>query len=162
MIDFEVHRCTRRCARTDRELRPGEPFVSVLVPDGSAVKRLDYALESWDQPPDGTIAWWKSRMPGGDSKRALWAPHDVMLDYFQRLDGDDRQADLRFLLALLMVRRRILRLEQTERSPSGDEVLVLYCPRNETEYRVLSRMPTESRAAEIQTELSQLLFTPSA
>jgi hypothetical protein len=161
MLDFELQRCTRRCAKTDREFRPGEPFVSVLVPDGTRVKRLDYCLESWDQPPDDAIAWWKSQLPGGDGQRAVWAPHDVMLDYLQRLEGDESNADLRYVLALLMVRRRILRLEQTE-NEGGSEVLVLYCPRNEAEYRVRANVPTDARAAEIQAELAQLLVTPAA
>ena len=35
MLDFEVQRCTRRCAATDRELKPGETFYSTLVVVGA-------------------------------------------------------------------------------------------------------------------------------
>jgi hypothetical protein len=161
MLDFEVQRCTRRCAKSGREIRPGESLYSVLVPDGDQVKRLDYAAECWECPPDRAIAWWKSRLPGGDVKRDVWAPHDVMLDYFQSLEMDESRADVRYVLALLLVRKRILRLEQME-NQSGVEVSVLYCPRIETEYRVRVSVPSEARAAEIQMELERLLLTPAA
>jgi hypothetical protein len=40
----------------------------------------------------------------------------------------------------------------------GQEVSVLYCPRRETTYHVITAMPDATRAAEIQAELGQLLF----
>jgi hypothetical protein len=157
MLDFELQRCTRRCAKTQRELEPGEAFVSALVRDGAQVKRLDYSESAWTPPDNDVLAWWRSRMPGGGtSPRGAWAPHIVMLELFQRLDGDDEKADVRYVLALLMIRRRILRLEQTEKNEAGEEVLVVYCPRNETEYRVRTAMPSEPRVNEIQAELSAL------
>ncbi|MGE3778679.1 MAG: hypothetical protein AB7F89_15965 [Pirellulaceae bacterium] len=163
MTDYEVQRCTRRCAKSDRDLRAGEAYVSVLVPDGTQIKRFDYSLEAWDQPPENAMAWWKSRMPGGGGNRhAAWAPHDVMLDFFLRLEGDTANEDVRYVLALLMIRRRILRLEHTEPTESGDELLVLFCARNDTEYRVRAVVPSDARATEIQTRLTELLVTPAA
>jgi hypothetical protein len=61
-------------------------------------------------------------------------------------------------LSLLLVRRRVLRLEETETTASGQEMAVLYCPRRETTYRVETVLPNDERAAEIQEELGQLLF----
>lgn len=162
MHEYDVKRCTRRCAKTDRELRPGELFYSALVADGTEVKRLDYAQDAWEEPgakfQDDAIAWWKSHVPGG-GRRTHWAPNDVLLDYFQRLDGDATKADVRYVLGLLMIRRRIVRLEDTEFDEAGGEVLVLYCPRNESEFRVPVVMPSDARATEIQAEFSQLLTT---
>jgi hypothetical protein len=64
------------------------------------------------------------------------------------------------VLALLMVRRRIVRSEGTESDASGQETLKLFCPRNETEYRVPVVLPgTSERAEAIQQELAQLLET---
>jgi hypothetical protein len=66
---------------------------------------------------------------------------------------------MRYILALLMTRRRILRLEETEEDANGDEFLVLFCPRNDAEYRVAVALPDAARAAEIQEELARLLLT---
>ena len=159
MLDFEVQRCTRRCAKTERDLQPGEWYYSVLVPEGSDVVRYDYCCDAWEGPPEEAIAWWKSQMPEPNARKASWAPNDVMLDYFQQLEGQQDKADLRYILALLMTRRRILRLEETEIDPEKGEQLILFCPRNETEYRVAVAMPDAARAAEIQDELARLLLS---
>ena len=108
MVDFEVQRCTRHCAKTEREFRPGETFVSVLMAEGAEVVRYDYSLEAWDQPPENAVGWWKSVMPEPNAKKVNWAPNDVMLHYFETLESDASKADVRYVLALLMVRRRIL------------------------------------------------------
>ena len=159
MLDFEVQRCTRRCAKTDRELRPGEWFYSVLVSEGSETVRYDYCTDAWEEPPEDAVAWWKSQMPEANAKKANWAPNDVMLDYFQQLDGQADKLDVRYILALLMVRRRVLRLEENEVDQNGGESLVLFCPRNDVEYRVAVAMPDPARAEEIQEELAHLLLS---
>jgi hypothetical protein len=59
----------------------------------------------------------------------------------------------------LLVRRRVMRLEEEEHDDQGREVLVLYCPRRETTYRVPVVAPDESRINQIQDELARLLFS---
>ncbi len=159
MLDFEVQRCTRRCAKTDRELRPGEWFYSVLVSEDSVIVRHDYCTDAWEEPPEDAVGWWKSQMPEANARRANWAPNDVMLDYFQQLDGQTDKRDVRYILALLMVRRRILRLEENNVDEEGGEFLVLFCPRNDMEYRVAVAGPDAARAEEIQEELAHLLLS---
>ncbi|MCO6454003.1 MAG: hypothetical protein J5I93_01705 [Pirellulaceae bacterium] len=158
MLDFAVQRCTRRCHASDRELAPGETFYSVLVADGAEVTRRDYAAEAWQGPPAGALGWWKSQMPAPHARKMHWAPNDVILHYFQQLGEETAETDIRYVLALLMIRRRIMRLEQTERDAQGQELLVLYCPRSDVEYRVAVVMPTAERVRAIQDELARLLY----
>jgi hypothetical protein len=158
MIDYEVQRCTRHCADTGRELQPGETFYSTLVTDGAQVVRHDYSQQAWHGPPEGVLGWWKARMPERDAKKLHWAPNDVMLELLEGLETQPDKQDLRYVLALLLIRRRVVRLEDTQRDESSREVSVLYCPRRETTYRVVTVMPSEQRTAEIQEELARLLF----
>jgi hypothetical protein len=159
MIDYEIQRCTRRCAATDRELKDGETCYSVLLADGAAVVRRDYSPEAWQGPPDDAIGWWKTTIVDPHAGRLYWAPNDVMLNYFERLVDDPAAADARYVLALLLVRRRVLRVEGHERDASGKESLVLHCGRNDAEYRVPEVMPSPERAATIQQQLAELLQT---
>jgi hypothetical protein len=158
MIDYEVQRCTRRCAATDRELQPGEAFYSTLTAEGAQVVRHDYSQEAWQGPPEGVLGWWKSHMPERNAKKLHWAPNDVMLELLETLEAQPDKTDMRYVLALLLIRRRVVRLEETEKDASGREVSVLYCPRRETTYRVVTQMPGDQRTAEIQEELARLLF----
>ncbi len=158
MLDFDVQRCGRKCAKTDREFQPGETFYSVLIPQDAEIVRCDFAPEAWEGPPENAVGWWKAQLPEANAKRANWAPNDVMLEYFERLQGQAEAADVCYVVALLMARRRIARLEETQRDDSGREVLVLFCPQTESEYRVPVVVPDAARAREIQDELTRLLL----
>lgn len=158
MLDFEIQRCTRKCFGTERDLRPGETFYSVLVQQGAEVVRRDYSEEAWTGPPEGALGSWKSQMPGANVKKPQWAPNDVMLHYFEQLAEVEDKQDVRYVLALLMVRRRVVRQESIEQDEQGREVVVLFSPKTEQEYRTRVVMPSAERVQEIQNELAQLLY----
>ena len=161
-MDYEIQRCTRRCSVTDRELAPGEEFYSAIFSEGAELVRYDYSVGAWSGPPQDAVGWWKSRMPEATQKRMRWAPNDVMLEFFEQLEQQPERRDMRYVLALLLVRRRVMRLEEKESDENGAEVLVLYCPRRETTYKVPESAPDESRIEAIQEELARLLFADAA
>ena len=158
-LDYEVGRCTRRCAASDVEFKPGDQFYSVLLPEGAEVVRKDYAAENWPGATDEAICWWKSEMPDVAQGKVTWAPNDAILNYFLELVEKPTETDQLYILALLMIRKRIVRLEETERQEDGQELMLLYCPSQEKEFRVRVVEPTAERIAEIQTELAALLFS---
>jgi hypothetical protein len=157
-MDYEVERCTRHCAARGRELKEGEEFYSILLTEKGEVHRHDYASEAWSGPPEAALAWWKSHMPTREAKKGQLAPNEVMLQLFGELEQVPEKADMRYVLALLLVRRRVLRQEDIEHDDEGREVLVLYSPRDETTHRVFASMPDSQRTDEIQTELAKLLY----
>jgi hypothetical protein len=157
-MEYDRAHCTRRCATTGRELRPGEMFYSALIAEGSNLVRHDYSTEAWQGPPENVVGWWKSKLPPREGFQMHWAPNDVMLDLLEQLADDPARADMRYVLALLLVRRRVCRLEENQHDTPGLEQLVLFCPRREQEYRVNVSTPGEARIKEIQEELARLLF----
>jgi len=157
MFDFEVQRCTRQCAKTERTLQPGETYFTVLKVEGAEVVRYDYSAEAWEGPPEEALGWWTAEIPTKDANRLHWAPNDVMLDMFEQLEQEPDQQDMRFVLALLLVRRRVLRLEDTQYDDAKRERMVLFCPRRDTTYEVLSVVPTAERQKAIQEDLAVLL-----
>ncbi|MBN1851191.1 MAG: hypothetical protein JW829_00645 [Pirellulales bacterium] len=157
MLDFEVQRCTRRCAVHDRPFAPGETFYSVLEVHGADVVRRDYSEEAWEGPAENAIGWWKSRIPEPLAKKAHWAPNDVMLDLLERWADDPARQDIRYVLALLLIRRRVLREEEDEIGQKPGQ-LTVYCPRKEERYEIAVAVPDRDRAEEIQKELSEMLF----
>lgn len=96
-------------------------------------------------------------MPSSSARSVKLAPNDVLLELFEELAGRPELIDQRYVLALLLVRRRILRIEENVASP-GHDVCRLYCPRNEVTYEVPVAIPDEARAQEIQDELARLLY----
>lgn len=157
-MEYDLHRSTRKCAATGRDLLAGEEVYTALVAQGADLVRLDYAADAWPGPPEGAIGWWKSRIPSPTTAKARLAPNDVILQLFDQLAEQPDKADMRYVLALLLIRRRVMRLEDTERGADGRETLVLYCARREESYRVAAVVPSADRQQEIQRELEQLLF----
>ena len=88
---------------------------------------------------------------------AAGGPDDVLLQFFDELADQPERQDMRYVLALLLVRRRVFRLEEDERNATGGEVLVLHCPRRDATYEVPVILPDQARIDEIQQELARLL-----
>ncbi len=156
-MEYEIERSAKSCAATGREFAAGEEFFSVLTAAGSELKRCDYSMEAWQGPPEGAIGWWKSQMPGQQARRAHWAPNDTLLNFFDELAEQPDKQDMRYVLALLLVRRRVMRLEEEQRDDAGQERLVLYCPRRDAHYEVSSMALDRRRVDEIQQVLAKLL-----
>jgi hypothetical protein len=159
MIEYEIQRFTRHCATTGRELTPGEEFYSVDIEEGSNIVRKDYCAAAWQGPPDQALGWWKAQVPGPGAKKVHWAPNEAMLQFFEQLGEQPGRDEIRYVLALLLLRRRVFRMEREDRDPDGRETLVVYCPRRETSYQIPAAVPEEARIKEIQDELARLLFT---
>lgn len=156
-MEYEIERSAKSCAATGREFAPGEEFYSVLISEGAELKRCDYSTQAWQGPPAGTVGWWKSQMPDQHARRSYWAPNDVLLNFFDELATQPDKQDMRYVLALLLVRRRVMRMEEEQRDEAGQEKLMLYCPRRDAQYEVLAVPPDPNRAEEIQQVLAKLL-----
>jgi hypothetical protein len=114
---YPIARSTGRCAATGREFAPGEPLMAALVEvEGRAdFQRLDFSLDAWSAgkrptPPLSLFASWRATHQPPDAKRKLLLGDDELLDLVEQLGASDqpRQRAFRFVLALLLVRRRIL------------------------------------------------------
>jgi hypothetical protein len=167
LLDFEVQRCTRCCAATERALEPGDECYSVLEIAGADVIRKDYSPEAWKGAPDTAFGWWRSRVPEPTAKKIKLAPNDVLLELFDQLADKSEQQDLRYVLALLLIRRRVLRVDVTNdnshdenddtESNHAAEKMTLYCSKRDFTCEVAVAMPNSERIDVIQQQLSELL-----
>jgi hypothetical protein len=143
---YSLGRRTAVCAATQRALQPGETVVSVLIeaPESESAggfHRLDYALDAWEsgsRPPAEAVvfAYWRSIQPEpGKSQRQVVSDEELVELFIRSGDGaavggavggagggkgDQRQVTFRYLLALLLIRRRLLSVVSTKRQASGD------------------------------------------
>lgn len=100
-------------------------------------------------------------MPEADSKGPSLASTDVLLDVLERLEGDDAEASLRYLLALFLVRRRALRLAEQGGGQLDAEprMLRVSCPRRATEYRIRA---VDHASDDVARRLNGLLWSGEA
>lgn len=131
---YEIGRSTGVCAATGRELTPGEAIVVALVErEGSdGFDRAEFAAEAWDGPrrlSDGRriFAHWKTTLSEPNSKARLLIDDESLVDMFDQLcegagqEGEDRsRAALRYLLALVLCRKRLLVMDGARGASEGE------------------------------------------
>lgn len=170
-MDLKLHRPHGCCQRSRRAFLPGEVFYSALVRSPAGLERIDCAAECWDGPPERALAWWRSAYPPPQAGGPELAPVDVLLDVLERLDGQPEEEPLRYLLALELVRRRVLRMVEEKREAdaaqeSGRAVglhrLHLACRRRDTAYTVAVVPPTPGGSGAVQERLTALLWSGGA
>ena len=161
MTEYEIQPPSLRCAQSGRELKPGEFYYSVLSESPSGFTRSDYSADAWTGPPDGAIAFWRSKVPEPTGKKRDQLVDDsVILEFFNRLAGEQEgyKINFRYIIALLLVRKKLLKLVGADRE--GDrEVLVLRSPSTGEQHRVVNPELTEEQLTAVQTEVEKVLQT---
>jgi hypothetical protein len=163
-MDLKLHRPRGVCALTGRVFAADEPFYSTLVRTGGSLERIDCAAEAWRGPPEGVLAWWRSRYPAKESSAGTLAPPDVLLDVLEELDGRPDDAALRYLIALDLLRRRVLRIIDHPASPAEPRpaALVLACRKRDRDYVVPIVTSRDATATGIEERLHALLWSGGA
>lgn len=163
MQEYSIHRSQRRCQQTDRAFVPGESYYSVVLARGSELIRMDLARDVWNGPPEGTVGWWLSRMPTKAPGKPTPAPAAVLIQTLETLLEDPSKQQLAYLLALILVRRRIL-VERNSGIEESDESLTthpfLHLTHNATnrDFDIAICEPTPEQLDLLQAELTELLF----
>ena len=170
----DLPRCAKFCAATGQEIAPGQTVFSVLLEEEGNYKRIDYSQEGWKNranrhssewagEPEGLIVgWWKHKLPVNNDKndkKVKLAPNDILLALFDQLAGQPEKQDLRYVLTLLLIRRRVFRLEKEERGTDGEpwDKIVVYHPKTDTTCEIFVTVPEQERIEQVQDELAGLI-----
>jgi hypothetical protein len=158
MTDYQIQPTSRRCAATGRELMPGERVFSVLLEVGGKLVRKDFAPEAWQGPPADAFGFWVGRVVAPESRRKAPIDDELLLDCFQRLEGQSEASRIRFryVVGLLLMRRKRFRFEEA-RKENGQELLCLRCTRTGARHQVLNPCLSDEETAAVQEEVFQAL-----
>src|SRR5690349_13689558 len=125
-MDVEIQGPTRVCAVSGRDLKPGERFYGVLVDTNGQFVRRDFAAEAWTTPPPGAVAYWAGRVPDAEKPRKPTFNDDLLLDCFHHLAATNEpdRLNFRYVVALLLMRRKRLKFEDAYRDEHRRDVLM--------------------------------------
>lgn len=167
LADFKVNRCSRRCHAQSRPLRDGEWYFSVVIEQDDELVRRDYSAEAWTGPPEGTVGWWKGRMPEAGARKLVLAPDAVLVDLLRSLGDAPERRPLRYLLALTLLRRRVVTVVESHldepKSKTGaasgdDDLLHLRVAADGSEIDVATCTITTRQTESLQSALQDLLY----
>lgn len=164
---WDIGRSSGHCAASGEPLTAGMPCIVALierVEDLSApLVRMDFSQAGWDSParPVGVIAFWKTVVAPAGEKRRGFADDQTLLDLFDRLSGDERphRVRFRFVLMLLLVRKRLLRVAGTSTAAGVEtwSVLPKGAAEGEAPTAVLNPKLDEAAMKEVTDQLGEVL-----
>lgn len=163
-METKIQRPQPVCAVSGRAFQPGDALVSALVRSPEGIVRVDVDPAAWGGPPEKAIAWWRSTFPRPDAPAAV-TPSDVLLDIVERLGDEPGECQVRYLVALELVRRRVLRFldgAADTPSPGAAAPLRLGCRKRDTVYEIAVAPPPADAVAAVESRLLSLLWSGEA
>ncbi len=158
MEQWEVARCTSVCSASGRELAENEPIFAVLFDEGDTFRREDYSVEDWPGPPADCYCFFKTTVPAREKKKRLLLDDEVLISFFTRLADEtvDERIHFRFVLALILMRKRILKYEQTTQI-EGNEVWHMRLVREQSIHKVINPQLDDSQIDSVSRQLGAIL-----
>ena len=135
---WELEKGAGACASCGREFAPGDARLSGLYAEEGALRRRDYCAGCWDKRTPAEFSFWRTVVPEPEEvedkrrSRAKLIDADTLFDILRDTPDstDPQKTRFRFVIALMLMRRRKLKLVSIGRrkAPDGSgvrDVLVL-------------------------------------
>lgn len=117
----------RSCAATDRHFEDGETIMTALFsdPESSGYLRKDFCIDAWKARADTDerpFSFWKAvyHAPVAGEKPDAFkkeSPEDLLRRLVE--EEEDHTENVRYILAVMLERQKVLRETDTQRTPSG-------------------------------------------
>jgi hypothetical protein len=147
---------------------PTEAAGSEPAKAATPYSRVDFCEACWaagrrPEAPAALLGFWKTAVPVPEQKKKLLVDDTVLVDVFTKLAGrnDPQDTRFRFVLALILMRKRLLKYEGIKESvaghPAGPEIWKMQ-PRGDGEpVEVINPQLTTDQIAEVSQQLSAIL-----
>ncbi len=156
------------CGVCEAALEPGLEVVSTLHDvaaadspadvDAAAFARHDFCGTCFDGEADtGTpFSWWRFVVPAPEEKKAAF-DLSMAREFLVRLLGQDdaARAPLRYLLALLLMRKRMVRVDEQFSDDRG-EIMSIRVPPDETVWEMICPELDEEETEALRVQLGEL------
>jgi len=164
--DYQIESSRRTCHVCGRQFEPAEEYVSGLMeverdeahPHG--LSRLDYCGEHWPADRTGWLAFWRTRVPEPEEpvRKRFVIDEARMLDVLFRLDGteDAVKLDLRYVIGLILIRKRRLKLTGTRRR-GGRSLMLVRKSRSKEIFELEDRRLSDEAVVAVSREIGSLL-----
>ncbi len=157
---------TRRqgtCAETGHEFGDGERHVSMLRVVEGALERSDLSLPAWrdlrsridseESPEVEPLFWWMTRHEV-TKKKTVALDMESLAGLFVQLEGREevQVRELRYVLCLLLMRKRRVKVEKVLRE-NDEESFIVKRPHDDTRYKVYVYDFEPERLDEVRAQL---------
>ncbi len=124
---WHIRSRSRACSTTGQPFEDGEPIVTALFPDAesSGYLRKDFRMNAWNartESDEAPFSFWKAvyQAPAAVEKQDAFkkeSPEELLRRLVE--EDEDHTENARYILAVMLERRKILRETDTQRTPGG-------------------------------------------
>ncbi|MGB3086752.1 MAG: hypothetical protein WBC53_03320 [Phycisphaerae bacterium] len=165
--EYKIEASSRRCRACGRAFQVGDEFYSAVVEteQENRFTREDYCPDCWAPEQESFFSFWRTRVPQPEEKRRGPRLVDLerLMEMFERLgDAEDESARrFRYVLALVLMRKRRLRLVSSRRLSQGrGEELTLREVGGDRQHVVTSPGLSEAEIESVADRLREILDMP--
>ncbi len=149
-----------RCSKCGKEFEEYQEYYACLKEGEQDFERNDYCLDCWNEElKQESFSFWKGKVPGKEEKKKLLVDNEILIDFFKRLaeSDDESKEGFTFVLALILMRKRILKYIDTKRDEEGKEIWVMKLAKENKEYFVANPHLDDEQIERIREGLNSIL-----
>jgi hypothetical protein len=156
--DWQMPRRGEACTACQAAFEPGTVFNAYLYETSSGYERRDFCLRCALPAEPEPIGFWRTRRPQPTARKTAPFDREAVFAFFQRLQAADSagQLQFRFVLALLLWRKKVLKFDDTVHGDNG-EVWRFTQPQTHETYNVARPELDEAEIERLSNQLEQLL-----
>jgi len=156
---LDVPRALGKCAVCGRSIEAGEKLFAAVRETPAGIERVDVGPECWDNfPRHDLLAYWHTSMRKIEEKKKVFVDDEVLCTLFERL-GDASEpvkVHFRFVLGLILMRKRLVIYESTRRD-SEQDIWIVHMKGKDQQLELTDPKLNEQQVAEVSGQLSQIL-----
>lgn len=157
--DWEIKARADRCSVTGREFTEGEFFYTLLFFDKQGYRREDLSEEAWQARGNEAqpFSFWRSKfeppLPPPPEALEKQTAEDLLRQYMH--EGPEH-ANTRYILGVMLERKRILKQTDTREDESGRTLIYMHVKSGEV-FVIPDPGLRLDQLAEVQTQVASLL-----
>lgn len=162
--EYPVGRPHGLCHVTGGPIAPGQTYFAALRETPEGFQRLEFLPEAWNTWPAeekaGLLAFWRTEMATREAeKRKLLVDDDILAELFRRLAdvAEPEKLAFRFMLGLILMRKKKLVYEGSETNAAGRDVWRMRFRKEEEVLEVIDPKLDESQLEEVGRQVGQIL-----
>ena len=163
--NWNLGRRSKICLKTERPFEDGETIVTaVLAPPGTdEFERREYCLEAWEEvrPTLEVFSFWRTKfeVPVAENKNEEVVEKESAEMLLRRLidEDDPKTENARFVLAVMLERKRNLKEVEKKDAENGSRLLIYEHPKSGDVLIIRDPMLKLDEVESVQEEVSALL-----
>jgi hypothetical protein len=163
--EYNISRATGSCHACQRKFEPGDEFNATVRQNEEEFLREDYchdcyaALDETRRNDPAVLGMWRTRVPQPKEKKKLFVDDEVLMNFFHRLADaeDEARIGFRFVLTLVLMRKRILSYEGMKADEHGRDLWKMRIRGEQKIHDVIDPHLDEEKIAEVTGQLGAIL-----